>query len=930
MTITRREMLQGLGVVSLSASAGASRLRLLSGMASLPRDAGALEFPEPDIIRYDAQCFTIHGVDTLLYSACMHYPRTPKELWRDRLGKLKHAGFNTIETYVFWNYHEPVEGHVDMTEFEDFVRLVHEMGFWLIARVGPYACAEWDAGGFPHWLIEKQFPLRSDAPESVQSSQAWYNHVLPIVRDNMITKGGPVVLIQIENEYDYWSLPGQQKLAYLTALAKMVWNAGIDIPIITNWAEQARDKSDPVMARITDTCDFYPRWNITKEVPPELEKLRRQQPNSPLCIAELQGGWFSQFGGELSVDQEGVSAAQLNAVTKTAIEHGTTFLSLYMGHGGTNFDWAARNLTTTYDYAAPIREAGGLWDKYYAARRIGAFLNRFGTLLARSQERTGAASSDDPTVSVTLRASGGRGVLFVRNNTDGARDFHLKLPGTGDGANQALTVPHAGALSIARRGMKLLVWQMPVAGTHIHYCTAEIVAFGSAGHRSWLTICDDPGSLVEISLAAEKAPAIQGELLYQSYDANQRRLTLGFRMETGPKYLLMDGILQIIALPSDLASRTWTMPLPSGKDENARTSAKQETPVITNCSLLRSAAADTDSATAELEYAPGEHNLTILAPGAPRQCRVDGNPALMRYNSRLQSASVRISTPPHPFEALEILRGEYWVERFAPTEGEWLKTRPVPLERLGTIPYGYVKYRASFAWNGEEKLFVDSFTRQPKQVFLNGRRVPDLSRDDQALSLPLAELAHSGENLLEISYEAFGSANGGQEMAELTGIRSIRVGREAQATEITDLAIQRFPAPMRGREIDPSYASGSWQPGTVDSGPEAADFLPAYTWFRARFPLASRSEWICPWNVTIESGRDALLYLNGRFVGFYRTIGPQTSFYLPEPYLHLDRKKQNILTVALAYTDNLKTLSRLTIAPESDFAVRNTSVQFLW
>lgn len=928
MAITRREMLQGLGMVS--ASVGARRLRLLPAAASLPGDSGEPQFAKPEIIRYDAQCFTIHGRDTFLYSACMHYPRTPKELWRDRLGKLKQAGFNTIETYVFWNYHEPVEGQVDMTEFEDFVRLVHEMGLWLIARVGPYVCAEWDTGGFPHWLIEKQLPLRSDAPESIASSQSWYNDVLPVVQDNMITRGGPVVLIQIENEYDYWDLPGQQKLAYLTALAKMVWNAGIDIPIITNWAEQARDKSDAVMARITDTCDFYPRWNISREVPAGLAKLRRQQPLSPLCIAELQGGWFSQFGGELSVDQEGVSAAQLNALTKTAMECGTTCLSFYMGHGGTNFDWAARNLTTTYDYAAPVRETGGLWDKYYAARRIGAILEQFGSLLARSQDALGTASSDNSEVSVTARVNGTRSILFLRNNADDARSFRLRLSGAGNATNQTLTVPRAGELSISGRGMKMLVWQMPVAGAHIHYCTAEIPMLGNFGQRSWMVICDDPGNLVEISLAADKQPVIEGELLYQSYDAVQRTITLGFRMEMDPEYLLAGGALQIIALPSGLAARVWTMPLPTRTDGNRQLPPKLETPVITDCSLLRSASADMDSAAAELEYAPGEHDLTILAPAAPRQCTIDGNPTPVQYNSRLQSASVRIHTPPLPLEPLDIVHGEYRVERFAPSEGQWVRTRLVPLERIGPIPYGYVKYRASFAWSGEEKLFVDSFTRQPKQVFLNGTRIAELSRDELALSVPLAGRARSGENLLEISYEAFGSANFGAEMADLTGIQNIRTGSEAQATEIAELEIQRVSAAMRGRDVDPLYASGSWQPATLDGSPEAADFLPAYTWFRARFPLASRSEWVCPWNVTIASDRDALLYVNGRFVGFYRTIGPQTKFYLPEPYLHLDGETQNILTVVLAYTDNMKALSQLTIAPESGVAVRKTTVQFAW
>lgn len=928
MAITRREMLQGIGIVS--ASAGARGMRLLpAGVSSVfPGDGGAPRTARPEIIRYDAQCFTIHGADTLLYSACMHYPRTPRELWRDRLGKLKQAGFNTIETYVFWNYHEPIEGKVDMTEFEEFVRLVHEMGFWMIARVGPYVCAEWDAGGFPHWLIEKRFPLRSNAPECVQSSQGWYNQVLPIVRDGMITNGGPVILIQIENEYDYWELAGSQKLAYLTALAKMVWNAGIDIPFITNWAEQARDKKDPVMARITDTCDFYPRWNITKEVPPGLEKLREQQPASPLCIAELQGGWFSQFGGELSVSQEGVSGAQLNALTKTALECGTTFLSFYMGHGGTNFDWAARNLTTTYDYAAPIRETGGLWEKYYAARSIGSFLQHFGPMLSRSRQQSGA-TCDNPDVSVTLRANGEAGILFVRNNADESRSFHLKLPGAGEGTDQAIAVPRAGRLRISRRGMKMLLWQTRVADMHVHYCTAEMLSFGQSGNHSWMVVFDDPGSLVEIAVTSDASLQTQDDVLYQSYDSGRRSAVLGFRMEIVPKYLWA-GTLQIIALPRELAERTWTMPLPTGPVREEGLRGKHLTPVITDCSLLRAAAADDERVTAELEYAPGEHNLTILTPGAPTRCTIDGKPAEVLYDPQSRSASVRIPTPPLPCQPLELVRGEFCVERFDPAEGEWLRTAPLPLERIGEIPYGYVKYRAKFQWGGEEKLFISSFARQPREVFLNGKRVGQLSREDRDVSVPLANQARSGENLLEISYEAFGSANFGPEIADLTGIRSIGLGRDGQTREITELEIQRVPAAMRGRAIDPGYAFGTWQPGTVGPTAEEAGLVACYTWFRTQFALASRSEWVCPWNIAIAADRDALLYMNGRFTGFYRTVGPQTKFYIPEPYLHLDGKTENVLTMVLAYTDNAKALSRLAITPAVEAAVRKTNVQFVW
>jgi hypothetical protein len=300
--------------------------------------------------------------------------------------KLKLAGFNTIETYVFWNYHEPIEGQAEMTELEEFIKLTQELGLWMILRVGPYVCAEWDAGGFPHWIIEKQFPLRSDHPESISTSRYWYNRALPIVRKNMITADGPVIMIQIENEYDYWKLPDQQKMNYMTALAHMVWDAGIDIPIITNWVRQARQNANPVIARIMDTCDFYPRWNIQEEVVPALATLRKEEPTSPIGIAELQGGWFSQYGGKLSPDQDGVNAVQLNLLTKTVIESGTAFLNIYMAHGGTNFEWAARKVTTTYDYAAPLRELGGLWDKYYAARSIGRFIDQFGPMAVRARE----------------------------------------------------------------------------------------------------------------------------------------------------------------------------------------------------------------------------------------------------------------------------------------------------------------------------------------------------------------------------------------------------------------------------------------------------------------------------------------------------------------------------------------------------------------
>ena len=228
-------------------------------------------------------------------------------------------------------------------------------------------------------------------------------------------------MMQLENEYDFWqATPPAGKLAYIRALAQSAWNQGIDVPLITCWTQQARENSDPDMARIMDTCNFYPRWKILEEVPPKLAQLRREEPASPVAITEMQGGWFAKFGEKLSVDQEGVSGAQYNYLAKTALEQGVTYFSTYMGFGGTNFDWAAKGLTTTYDYDAPLHEPGGLGDKFYAARGIGESLRLMGPALARAAASGTPPESTNPAVSASLRmrrASGRASVLCLTRYT---------------------------------------------------------------------------------------------------------------------------------------------------------------------------------------------------------------------------------------------------------------------------------------------------------------------------------------------------------------------------------------------------------------------------------------------------------------------------------------------------------------------------------
>lgn len=838
--------------------------------------------------------------------------------------KLKLAGFNTIETYVFWNYHEPVEGYIDMRELEEFVDLVKDLGLWMILRIGPYVCAEWDAGGFPHWIIAKQFPLRSDDPESIKTSQHWYDQVLPIVRKNMITAGGPVILVQIENEYDYWPLPDQQKLNYITALAEMVWAAGVDIPIITNWCSQARDNSDPVMARITDTCDFYPRWDIPQGIMPGLTKLRRQEPMSPLGIAELQGGWFSQYGGKLSVDQQGVDAAQLNQLTKSVIEQGVAFTNFYMGFGGTNFEWAARKVTTSYDYAAPVREPGGLWDKYYAARAIGSFLDQFGTMTVRAGDAESVGSTN-PDVSVSLRRNDKSGVLFVRENANADQQFQIRLPAPASGSRKEIVIPSQGQLAIGARGMKLMLVDVPISGGQLCYSTAEFLACGRLGDRDYLIVYGDPGELAEIALMAEEEPPLLGAVLYRKFDAETKTSTFGVSIEMSAQMYLWDEKLQIVVLPRKLAERTWVADMRSRGVEGRSCIA-----VIADCVLMSANQADENHAVITLDYAAGEHEVCALMAAEPAECRVNGMPATFQYDPRWQSTRVAISTPELPFQPVSLGRGEFLIERFDLSQGGWLHTVPTALEKLGRLPYGYVKYRTFFEYQDQARLFMETQTEDPKQVFLNGKRIPELCKADKLVSCALPGLAKMGENVLDISYEAFGSENGNAAMAELKGITGIRIGDERGAVPIERVSIQRFSAVLKQVELNAAEIGGMWQQGRLGGPDGAADFVPAYTWFRAAFPLSGRSEYFNPWKVSIAADRDALLYLNGRFVGYYQAVGPQREFYLPDPWLCLDGVEQNILAVMLAYTDGLRHLRELVISPYVEFATRKTQVEFLW
>jgi Glycosyl hydrolases family 35/Beta-galactosidase, domain 2 len=903
-----------------------------------------MDFPQPHFIRYDNHCFTVNDRDTFLFGAAFPYTRCPRQLWPDRLLKLKGAGFNVIETYIFWNYHEPKEGQADLTEFEDFVKLVGSMGFYMIARPGPYVCAEWDSGGFPRWVVRQRFPLRSNDPQSLRTSQHWFDEVLPVIARHQVTHSGPIILMQVENEYDYWKLPDDNKREYVRALARMAWQGGIDVPLITCWTKQVRDRQDPDFARMLDTCNFYPRWNITAETIPALAKLRAEQPDTPLGVTELQGGWFSEFGGQLSVDQQGVSGAQLSMLSKTVIEQGVSYFNYYMGFGGTNFDWAAKNLTTSYDYAAPLREPGGLWEKYYAARGIGSSLRVFGRVIARTDAVPDAANSTNPQVSVTLRAQGKSGALFIRENGNAPQQYKAGFQDPNSPTHRTITVPREGELQLGAREMKMLPVQIPIGDTVLRYSTAEVLSYAE-GSRPHLVLYEEPGRLVEFGLKTEREPHIEGDTAYRYWDEDYESVVLGVTVPAKETMLLVENHFQVIVLPRERALKSWTVEWPLAALPGGAGLSGQErkdtvaVPFFTDAELAAGTGRTKKTLWAELDFAPGEHDVAGLVPPLPQKLWLDGIETEFEYDRHWQTCRFHVSVPKLP-AVPEVLKPEViGVERLNTRAGEWLAGPLRPLDDLGALPYGYVKYRATFTDQGQSRMFLTAFANDSKKVFINSKLVPEASRPAKALDFALAGYSRLGANQIEIAYEQFGSPNFGEGIGEMRGIGAVRLGREeSSAQSLNEWQVQRFPAVMQGRNLDVHFTGEGWeQPqsgaaaGEIGSRSAPPGILPAFTWCRAEFSLeAEPAGWSIPRKLTFEADRDALLYLNGRFVGRYVIAGPQKDFYLPEPYLAFGPKTGNVVIVALAYTDSPAAIRTLTVAPYEEFSTHRTRMEFQW
>nr|XP_008019789.1 beta-galactosidase-1-like protein 2 isoform X1 [Chlorocebus sabaeus] len=300
-----------------------------------------------------------------IFGGSIHYFRVPKEYWRDRLLKMKACGLNTLTTYVPWNLHEPERGKFDFSgnlDLEAFVLMAAEIGLWVILRPGPYICSEMDLGGLPSWLLQDPgMRLRTTYKGFTEAVDLYFDHLMSRVVPLQYKRGGPIIAVQVENEYGSYN----KDPAYMAYVKKALEDRGIVELLLTS------DNKDGLSKGIVQGVLATINLQSTRELQLLSTFLVNVQGTQPKMVMEYWTGWFDSWGGPHNI----LDSSEVLKTVSAIVDAGSS-INLYMFHGGTNFGFMNgamhfhdyKSDVTSYDYDAVLTEAGDYTAKYMKLR----------------------------------------------------------------------------------------------------------------------------------------------------------------------------------------------------------------------------------------------------------------------------------------------------------------------------------------------------------------------------------------------------------------------------------------------------------------------------------------------------------------------------------------------------------------------------------
>ncbi len=869
-------------------------------------------------VTYDRYSFLIDGQRVFLTSGSIHYFRVPRALWRERLEQAKAAGLNAIQFYVAWNWHEAAPGRFDFTgerDLDHFMTLAEEMGFYLVARPGPYICAEWDFGGFPPWLMQTAgLRLRHFDPIYLRYVDRYFEQVLPLIarhqRDHPARQGKPggVILVQAENELGI--VAREDAALYMRHLVDLYRRIGITVPIIT-CAGGAEGTIECVNAHAP--ADSF-------------AEIRRKQPDAPIHCTEFWPGWYDTW--DHAQEAYPRSPAVVERETWRVLAHGGSGYNYYMWHGGTHFGYTTMYLNTTAYYPlAPLSEAGGLWEKYYRCRRVACFAQTFADILTTARSGDFSDIERDTTLGANFfqRVSERGKILFIENPNPTRVGIYIHS----NDLQQDVFVPG--------ESVRPVIYDAPLGGgATLAFCTAGVLGRWTEGATTQLVVYGDPGvtnrAIVAIRVPVTQEPLVKGDLIAEWREQEARAesaivspidpgdpeeqellaeverlvaleapfgdadmeseppslpptepggvlaFTISFKDAPQTAEFTVEGhTYSLLALPTELADRTWWPP----------------DAVLPALFIGASSALFPADGTVQLGLKEGANRLWRYAAGA--------------LEAQSVPASCVLPTPPDltawayhdgEIESAPDYDDSQAIAMYAPTNRVFLDAQA-----------GYAWYRTAFDSDAEREAAL-TFTAFADRilVFLNGeflaKTFPPAEERVADPSLTVSVRLRAGRNVLAVLTDNLGHVKGewqfrGRPMEQdkkgLFGDVLLDYSRVLTNWRfLPGLTAERDPCSGRADvafEVNkPLRVAGwEWRPA------EAIRPEKRLRWYRTTFRL-SAEELVFPGRelrLDLTGMGKGVLWVNGTNLGRYWTINGHTSYYVPKCWL----AEENVITL---------------------------------
>ncbi|WP_316836745.1 beta-galactosidase [Pedobacter nutrimenti] len=492
-----------------------------------------LMYPSADVakpfIDMDGKGFMIKGKHTFLKSGTIHYPRVPSALWEDRLMRIKRAGFDAVESYAFWNYHEPQENAWDFTgekDFEGFLGTAQKLGLYAIVRVGPYVCAEWDFGGYPVWLkFKPPFLTRTSDEGYLKLNDHWYDKILPIVAKHQINRGGNVLMVQLENEHpNGWGVVNDDP--YFSHLKQQAIKYHIEVPYFFSGLHHGG--------------------------PPAVGDINTTTRTNPWFTTEFWAGWFDAYR---TLSDKRIR--NIDQTTWSIQAHAAGGYNFYMIHGGTNFEtWNDASTAASYDYGTAIGQTGDLRLMYYRMKRANqlaqSFPNIIGNAVDAGSSLKNMVSGEGIEVLGAPQSADGT-ILYIRNKTQ--NEAVAKFTG-----GETLRIPCYTTYPIpvdakVSDHIKIKTSSLPILAVAHHTNIATAIIYGEPGQTGKVSLSLKPDAKLINASKAFKSVIKKGsvELLVTIPKNGVEELNIGQAGES----------LRLLAINHDLSLYTWLIGEPN-------------------------------------------------------------------------------------------------------------------------------------------------------------------------------------------------------------------------------------------------------------------------------------------------------------------------------------------------------------------------------